>query len=262
MSQESFNEEVAIVTGAGSGIGFEIARQLSNQGAAVLLNDIDPNLAEEASNKLVQAGSRCLALPGDASDLTFIQKMVSEAVSHFGKLTIAVANAGLTSFGTFLDYSPEKFQQVVDLNLRGSFFLAQAAAKQMKRQQALGRILFMSSVTGHQAHDQMAAYGMSKAALQMLAKALVVELGPYGITVNCISPGAVVTERTVRDDPEYEKAWSKVIPNKITTLPNDIARAALFLLSKDAGQINGQTIIVDGGWTSLSPMPDVKIPDE
>ena len=262
MSQESFSGEVAIVTGAGSGIGFEIALQLSNQGAAVLLNDIDPKLAEAATNQITESGGRCLALPGDASEIAFIQEMVSAAVSHFGKLTIVVANAGLTSFGTFLDYSPKKFQQVVDLNLRGSFFLAQAAARQMKQQQAPGRILFMSSVTGHQAHDQMAAYGMSKAALQMLAKALVIELGPYHITVNTISPGAVITERTVKDDPDYDQAWSKVIPNHTTTLPKDIARAALFLLSKDAGQINGQTIIVDGGWTSLSPMPEVKIPEE
>ena len=112
----------------------------------------------------------------------------------------------------------------------------------------------MSSVTGHQAHKNLAAYGMSKAALEMLAKTLVVELSPYGITVNAVAPGATITERTL-SDPSYEKTWSGITPTGRPATTSDIANAALFLVSPSAGHITGQSLIVDGGWTSVSPSP-------
>src|SRR5258706_15384977 len=150
-------------------------------------------------------------MAGDASDREFIQAMVDTAVSEFGTIDIAVANAGITLFGDFFEYQPEDFNRVMQVNLAGSFFLAQTAARQMKNQGAGGSILFMSSVTGHQAHKNLAAYGMSKAALEMLAKTLVLELSPYHITVNAIAPGATLTERTAHD-PDYEKTWSRITP--------------------------------------------------
>lgn len=247
-------KSVAIVTGAGQGIGLEICRQFAASGIAVLLNDINPSLTSIGAETINKQYGNCIGLAGDAADYNFIQQMVDTGVGKFGKLSIVIANAGITLFGDFLEYSPEAFNKVLHTNLGGSFFLAQAAARQMKKQGSGGSILFMSSVTGHQAHKNLAAYGMTKAALEMLAKNLVIELSPYKITVNAIAPGATLTERT-SEDAAYNKTWSAITPIGRPASVEDIANAALFFVSEKARHITGQTLIVDGGWTAVSPSP-------
>jgi 3-oxoacyl-[acyl-carrier protein] reductase len=249
-----FNEEVAIITGAGQGIGFEIAKQLASKGVKITLNDLDENLANNAAEAINKLGGRCLAIPGNAADVSFIKRMVNETVDKFGKVTIAIANAGITLFNEFLKYEPESFYKVMELNLGGSFFLAQEVAKQIAQQQTGGSILFMSSVTGHQAHKNLVPYGMTKAGLEMLAKGLVVELSEYKISVNAIAPGATATERTL-GDASYEETWSRITPMGRPARVEDIAHAAVFLVSPFSRHITGQTLIVDGGWTSVSPSP-------
>jgi glucose 1-dehydrogenase len=251
-----FQGQVAIVTGAGAGIGFAIAQHLAREGAQVLVNDLDADLAQASAAKIeAETGSPCIGLGGDAGKVPFIYAMVETAVAHFGKLDLAVANAGITLFGDFFEFSPENFQKVVELNLQGAFFLTQAAAKQMRKQGSGGSILLISSNVGYQAFVNLSAYAMSKSALRFLSRNLVRELGPHHIRINTLAPGATLTERTALEGKDYGKMWSEVIPlNKIAQV-DDIARSALFLLSKDAGHITGQTLLVDGGWETTSPLP-------
>lgn len=250
-----FNQKTAIVTGAGQGIGFDICRQLVKEGATVILNDADQELVTTASAKLNdEYKGKCLTVPGDCSQPETINAMIKTATKTGGQVDIIIANAGITLFGDFLSYTREAFNRVMEVNLAGSFFLAQAAANQMRSQTTGGSILFMSSVTAHQAHKDLAAYGMSKAALEMLARNLVVELSKYNINVNTIAPGATLTERT-RDEPGYKEIWSGLTPMGRPASVNDITNAALFLVQEESRHITGQNIVIDGGWTSISPQP-------
>ncbi|MET6998277.1 SDR family NAD(P)-dependent oxidoreductase [Chitinophaga defluvii] len=254
MAKKSFESKVAIVTGAGQGIGFEIARQLVAEGASVILNDLDPDLAAAAEKSIRDAGGNCTAVAGNTADDQIISAMINTAVKVYGRLDIVIANAGITLFGDFLDYPRKSFQAVLDVNLGGTFFLAQAAAQQMNKQGSGGSLLFTSSVTGHQAHKGLAAYGMTKAALEMLAKNLVIELSPHQINVNTVAPGATLTERTL-EDANYEKVWSGITPMGRPASTLDIANAVLFMVSDKARHITGQSLVVDGGWTAVSPPP-------
>lgn len=247
-------DQVAIVTGAGQGIGFAICRQLAARGARVVLNDIQEPLAKEAARKIRSENGTCLPVAGDAGDPKFIDYLTRHAVETWGSLNIVVANAGITLFGDFFEYSAEDFQQVMRTNLYGSFFLAQAGAKIMRDRNTSGSILFMSSVTAHQAHKNLAAYAMTKAALEMLARTLVIELSPYKITVNAVAPGATLNERTM-NDPDYKTTWSRITPLGKPALPEDVANLVTFLVSPAASHITGQTIVIDGGWSSISPSP-------
>jgi 3-oxoacyl-[acyl-carrier protein] reductase len=251
---QDFSNHVAVITGAGQGIGLEIASTLTAQGASVILNDVDPTLTKQASEAIIKGGGKCIGVPGDAGDLNCLQHLVDAAVNHFGKLTLCIPNAGITLFDKFLNFSESSFDKVIQTNLKGGFFLAQASAKQMMKQQTGGSILFMSSVTGVQAHENLSAYGMTKAALQNLSKHLVLELSPYKIRVNAIAPGATLTERTTSDE-KYQKVWSAITPIGKPASVQDIAHAALFLLSDKAGHITGQTLVVDGGWTVVGVPP-------
>lgn len=254
MSSLQFSQQTAIVTGAGQGIGFEICRQLAMGGARVILNDVDEMLAKNATEQIVRDGGQCIAMAGDVGQTDFTRSLVNKAVELYGKLDIVVSNAGITLFSDFFDYTPEAFYKVLQVNMGGTFFLTQAAARQMKTQAEGGSILFTSSVVGHQAHKQLAAYAMTKAGIEMLARNLVIELAQYKINVNAIAPGATLTERTM-EDKDYADTWSRLSPTGRPSTTKDIADAALFLVSKAAKQITGQTLVIDGGWSAISPSP-------
>lgn len=248
-------QKTAIITGAGQGIGLAIAEKLAALSVNLILNDLKEGLITEACKQISHIhGVSALAVSGDASSEEVIEAMIQTAVRNFGSVDIVVANSGITLFGAFLEYSREDFMEVSRVNQAGTFFLAQAAARVMKDQPNGGALLFTSSVTAHQSHENLGAYAMSKAAIEMLAKNLVLELAPFKIRVNTIAPGATVTNRTTLD-PDYENTWSKITPLGRPAAVQDIANAAAFLVSDEAKHITGQTLIIDGGWTSVSPSP-------
>jgi glucose 1-dehydrogenase len=253
-----FDDYAVLVTGAGVGIGYEICRLFAAQGARVALNDIDPALAQKSAAAInAQTGREAVTGYGcDVADVEAVRSMTADFVEKAGRLDVVVANAGLTNYGEFLDYTPEAFDRVMGVNLRGSYFTAQAGARVMIEKGVAGRILLMSSVTGGRAFLNLGAYGISKAGIRHMAKSLALELGQYGITVNAISPGAILTERTLADDPKFDSNWAGVTPTRRVGYVEDIAHTALFLASPEARQINGQTIEVDGGWSLASPLPE------
>lgn len=249
------HQKVALITGAGQGIGLEIARMLSSKAHHVIINDIEESLTEEAvAGLLLTAKGKVIGVSGDSGNPDTILEMTGMAAREFGKLDIAIANAGITLYGDFLEYAFEDFMEVMRINMAGTFFLAQAAAQMIKKQKEGGSLLFTSSVTAHQAHKNLAAYAMSKAGIEMLAKNLVIELSEYGINVNTIAPGATLTNRTAMDK-DYEMTWSRITPMGRPASVQDVAHAAVFLVSEEARHITGQNLIIDGGWTSISPSP-------
>lgn len=256
-----FAGRVGVVTGAGQGIGHEIARRLALEGARVLVNDRDDALAESAATGIRAEGGEAMAAAGDVADPQLTAGLVERAAAAWGRIDIAVANAGITQHRDFLDYAPADLERLLGVNIRGSFFLAQAAARRFRAQRSPGRILFLSSVTGHVAAPQMAPYGMTKAALEALARNLSPELAPFGVTVNAVAPGATATPRTLAAE-GWEAAWAAAIPAGRVASVGDVAGAALFLLSDEAAHVTGQSLVIDGGWTALGAVPGVFDPPE
>lgn len=258
------HDNVAIVTGASREIGAAMAEALARAGAAVLVaHYAEPERAAAVVARISANGGRALAHDADCSSVAANQQMVARAVEAFGRLDIFVANAGLTLASTFLNTNEADWDTLTNLNLKGSFFGAQAAARQMIAQAtggaatagSGGRIIFSSSVTGVQAVPNLVAYGVTKAGLRHMAKVLALELGPHGITVNALGIGATVNARNVQDDPQYAEHWTSVIPTGRVGYPTDVADALLFLVSPAATMVTGHTLMIDGGWAMTSNLP-------
>lgn len=246
--------QVALVTGAGAGIGFAVAEALAGAGARVALNDLDPALAAAAAARV--GPGLAAAYPADIADVAALRAAVARVAAELGGPHICVANAGITRFEPFLDAEPERFDRLTAVNLRGTYFTAQAAARAMIAAGIAGRIVLVSSVTGLRAIGGLSAYGVTKAGIVAMARSLALELGRHGITVNAVAPGATVTERTLTETPNYEADWGAVTPTGRAGHGADIAAAVRFLASPEAAQISGQTLVVDGGWSLAGPLPE------
>jgi 3-oxoacyl-[acyl-carrier protein] reductase len=252
-----FERQAAFVTGAGCGIGFALCRHFAREGARVAVNDSSAERAEGAARAIAEEISqpRVTAHPADVADVPALRASIAAFAESCGRLDVVVANAGITHYGAFLDYDQKTFDRLTSVNLRGTYFTAQAAARTMIARRTPGRILLMSSVTGLRAIQNLSAYSMTKAGIRMMARSLALELAEYGITVNAISPGAVSTERTREDDPNFDANWATVTPTGRTGGVEDVVSAASFLTSSQSTHITGQTLVVDGGWTIRSPLP-------
>lgn len=252
-----FAGKYAVVTGAGEGIGLGICQALAERGAIVALNDIRGDVAAQAAQEINAAlgEERVVAYAGDVAETDTVFEMIRSFAETHGPPDIVVANAGVTRYIEFLETTPDDFDRIVGVNLRGTYFTAQAGAKQMTAHHKPGRIILMSSVTGIQAYPNFSVYGMTKMAIQMMARTLSLEVGQYGITVNAISPGATLTPRVKRDDPNYAENWATVNPTGRVGTVDDIVSAVLYLASDAAGHVTGQNLVVDGGWTVRSPIP-------
>ena len=257
MDNAALEGKIVVVTGAAIGIGYAICERCLNAGAKVILNDVDKDAAQQAVDTLAQQHhpASVAVHVGSTAEPPAIQSLLDTAKTTFGSVDVVIANAGITLFKPFLETSLAEFDKVVNVNLRGSYALAQAAAQLMKAQGSGGRIILMSSCVGKLAIEGLSVYSMTKAGLRMLARSLARELGQYGSTVNAIAPGATLTERTALELPDYAGSWGGLLPTKQVGTPEDIAEAALFLASPAAKQISGITLEVDGGWSSMGSEP-------
>ena len=255
--------KVALVTGAGTGIGQEIAACFAREGAQVGINyHTNADGARETLRQVEGTGSKGFLIQGDLRTAAGARALVEATAEHFGRVDALVNNSGITSWGPFLDYTEEAFDDVVNTNLKGSYFASQAAARRFVQQGPPGRIVMISSLAGVNAMPYLSAYSMTKAALRMLARSLGLELGRYGITVNAIGVGPTLNERNLRDDPEYDAHWGQVVPVGRAARPEDAASAAVYLCSDEAGYVNGSTLMVDGGWHAYGPTPRFDFVDE
>ena len=254
--------KAAIVTGTNREIGAAIVAGLAQAGFAVLAAHFgESDRVQVMLEKLRVQGFQVDSFEADLTVVENNQKLVGRALELWGRLDVFVGNAGLTVHVPFLETTENQWDTIVDLNLKASFFGAQAAAKAMLARDRNaghpgGRIVFSSSVTGIQAIPKLAAYGMTKAGLIHMAQTLGGELGRYGITVNALGIGATLNERNTQDNSSYESDWAGVIPVGRVGTPEDVAQAVVWLTSSAAGMVNGHTLMIDGGWSAAGRVPE------
>ena len=248
---------VAIVTGGSTGVGRGIAIALGASGAAVVVGyHRDADGAADTCAIIQAAGGRAVVCGADIATPEGTADLVRTAVDTWGQLDVMCCHAGITSWGSFLDVTPDALDAVVATNIRGTFLSAQAGARRMVEQGSGGRLLLTTSVTGVRAIRNLSAYAMTRAAVEGLARNLALELGPHHITVNALLVGPIVNARNLADDPDYAAHWGSMLPVGRVGEPADVGAVAAFLASDASAFITGASIPVDGGWTMAGAVPD------
>lgn len=247
MLGKSIKGKSVVVTGASKGIGKGIARVFARHGAKVLVVGRDLKTAEASAAELVKAGGTASALAADIADWNAMQAMAKAAVDRHGGLDVLCANAGVFPQTKIEDMPPDQWDDVLRVNLKGTFLSVKACLPHLKRS-SQGRVVITSSITGPvTGFPGWTHYGASKAGQLGFMRTACIELAKYGITVNAVLPGNIVTEGLAGLGKEYQDSMAASVPLRRLGDVEDIGHAALFLASKEAAYITGQTIIVDGG---------------
>lgn len=243
-------DKVAIVTGAGTGIGQAIALAFAEAGAAVVVDYVGKaSVSEDTIHKISAKGKKSLGVDADISLPKDVDKLIQKTLAAFGKLDILVNNAGIEKKVAFVDYPLDEWQRIMAVNLTGPFLCSQAAAKQMIQQGKGGRIINISSIHEDLPMPTNAPYCAAKGGLRMLMRTIAVELAPRQITVNNIGPGAIYTpiDKDVESDAKLDDQILAEIPMGRWGKPEEVAQLALYLASDDAAYVTGSTHFIDGG---------------
>ncbi len=243
----------ALVTGAGSGIGRAIALSLAESGWHILVNDITRENTLNTVDQIVAAGGQATPLTADIGNADDVAQLFSGLT--FSAPTLLVNNAGIQTWSPLLELSPVDWQNTIQTNLTGCFLMTQAFSRLLTQDSKAGSIINIGSGCNKLAFPNLVDYSASKGGIEMLTKSSAHELGPHGIRVNCIAPGAIATDRTTAETSDYEKSWSALTPLRRIGKPQDVANAVLLLCDEKAAFITGQTINVDGGLFSNAPWP-------
>jgi glucose 1-dehydrogenase len=236
---------VAIVTGAGSGMGRATAVRLACDGYCVVVAEIDAARAAAVAGEI---GAAAVPFALDVSESGQVDALLAETLARFGRVDVMVANAGVPHGAPFLELDEATWERVLAVNLKGVFLCGQAAAKAMVAGGHPGAIVNVASTYAEVTEGEASAYSASKGGVRMLTKSMALELGPHGIRVNAVGPGWIRTGMNPLDDPAQVAQLESTIPLGRVGLPEDVADVIAFLASHDARYVSGQTLFVDGGW--------------
>ena len=253
-------DKVTIVTGAASGIGLACAQRFADEGAKVVLSDVNSQAGEEQAEALQGAGHEALFIACDVGDKAAVDDLVAKTVAAYGQLDCVIANAGIVHACDFLDLEEDDFDKVIRVNLKGVFLTGQAAARQMHAQGTGGTIINMSSVNAVMAIPAITPYVVAKGGVNQLTKVMSLSLADRNIRVNAIGPGSIMTEmvKKVNDNPEALRNLLSRTPMGRIGEPEEVASIAVFLASDDSSYVTGQTIYCDGGRLGLNYTMPVK----
>ena len=245
--------KTALVTGSSKGIGRGIAKGLAAEGCDVAINyHTDAEGAEDTTRVIRAMGRNAFPVQASVGDSAQVRRMFEEVLNELERLDILVNNAGTQVWAPLLELSEEDWDRVIDTNLKGCFLCTQLAGRHMK-ELGSGRVVNIGSGCNKVAFPNLVSYTASKGGMEQFTKVAAAELGPYGITVNCVAPGAILIERTARESDDYAGQWSKLTPMGRVGYPADVAEAVAFLCTDAADFISGQTLMVDGGIFSRGP---------
>jgi glucose 1-dehydrogenase len=242
--------KVAVISGAGSGIGQAIAIRFASEGATVVVNYLDkPEGANETKAKAEAAGGKAITVQGDVTKTADTHNLIEETYKQLGRCDILVNNAGIEIGADFWDVTEKDYDAVVNVNLRGAFFLTQAFVRRLRDAKQPGRVINISSVHEDMVFPHFASYCVAKGGMRMLMRNLSVELGPLGITVNNVAPGAISTPMNaslLANKPQLDALLANIPLGRMGTV-DDVSSVALFLASDDGAYVTGSTYFTDGG---------------